>query len=798
MIDFKGGGMANQFKDLPHLLGTISDIDGKEINRSLLSIRAELDNRKKLFAEADVNSIGQYIRKYRNDNSMVPVPHLVIIVDEFAELKAEQPEFMKELISAARIGRSLGVHLILATQKPAGQVSEQIWSNSRFKLCLKVQSREDSNEMIKSPLAAEIVEPGRAYLQVGNNEIFDLFQSAYSGAPEKTMEDYINSKEFRIFSVSLSGKRRIVHEQKKMRSDKDSKTQLQAVVEYIRDYCAKCGVRIPDEICKPSLESVIEYRAGVRDDAAVSVEIGVFDAPQIQRQDEYRLEISNKNTMIIGSSQQGKTNLLQVIIRGLAENYTPEEVNIYILDFGAMLLRNYEELPHVGGVVCASDEERFKNLFKMLQQEMEVRKEKLMNAKVSSYLAYRQAGYTDLPQIVLMVDNYTGLKESYFGDNDLLLPICREGMALGISVIITNTHTAGFGYRYISVIAEQIALYCNESDEYTTLFGTTRMRPSEIPGRCLVKYDKTVYEAQTYKAFEGEREVDSSRRIQEFVAEQNKRYPNKRAKQIPCVPKVLTMQHAYEMAGSDMAKNAFAIGMDYETIEPVCLNLESQFMLALLGGKKAVQEAFVENLLQDVQMHWMERSVEVHMIDSAAKGFERYAKMPYMKHYTSRPDEVLTLVNQLNEELMKRRTIVDQEGLNALTNLPLELVVVNNRNALESLGTSKNEMKIFEQIMKKYREMKILFVFSDIENTTVGYSSHEMMKKIKEEKKAIIYMPLSEVKVFDISGQTARQHAADLKGNEAFYLSSDGIARIKLVQKGMMVGLNVFGTDTGI
>ena len=74
--------------------------------------------------------------KFKSGETKEPLPHLIIIVDEFAELKAEQPDFMKELISAARIGRSLGVHLILATQKPAGQVDDQIWSNSRFKLCL--------------------------------------------------------------------------------------------------------------------------------------------------------------------------------------------------------------------------------------------------------------------------------------------------------------------------------------------------------------------------------------------------------------------------------------------------------------------------------------------------------------------------------------------------------------------------------------------------------------------------------------------------------------------------------------
>ncbi len=186
IIDFKGGGMVNQFRSLPHLLGTITNIDGREIDRSLRSIKAELLKRQRLFAETEVNHIDKYIRKYRAGEASVPLPHLIIIVDEFAELKAEQPEFMKELISAARIGRSLGVHLILATQKPSGQVNEQIWSNSRFKLCLKVQSQEDSNEVLKSPLAAEIKEPGRAYLQVGNNEIFELFQSAYSGAPART------------------------------------------------------------------------------------------------------------------------------------------------------------------------------------------------------------------------------------------------------------------------------------------------------------------------------------------------------------------------------------------------------------------------------------------------------------------------------------------------------------------------------------------------------------------------------------------------------------------------------------
>lgn len=115
------------------------------------------------------------------------MPHLFLISDEFAELKSEEPEFIRELVSAARIGRSLGVHLILATQKPGGIIDDQIWSNSRFKVALKVQDANDSKEILKNGDAATITVTGRGYLQVGNNEVYELFQSAWSGAPY--MED---------------------------------------------------------------------------------------------------------------------------------------------------------------------------------------------------------------------------------------------------------------------------------------------------------------------------------------------------------------------------------------------------------------------------------------------------------------------------------------------------------------------------------------------------------------------------------------------------------------------------------
>lgn len=182
IIDYKGGGMANLFEGLPHMVGQISNLSGTQVKRAMISIKSENRRRQRVFTENGVNNINAYTKLYKNGETSFPVPHLFIIIDEFAELKREEPDFMRELISVAQVGRSLGVHLILATQKPSGTVDDNIWSNSKFRLCLRVQDQQDSKDMLHKPDAAYITQAGRCYMQVGNDEVYELFQSGYSGA----------------------------------------------------------------------------------------------------------------------------------------------------------------------------------------------------------------------------------------------------------------------------------------------------------------------------------------------------------------------------------------------------------------------------------------------------------------------------------------------------------------------------------------------------------------------------------------------------------------------------------------
>lgn len=780
IIDFKGGGMVNQFANLPHLMGAITNIDGKEINRSLKSIKAELQKRQRYFAEADVNHIDKYIKKYKNGEVKEPLPHLIIIVDEFAELKAEQPEFMKELISAARIGRSLGVHLILATQKPAGQVNEQIWSNSRFKLCLKVQSPEDSNEVLKSPLAAEIKEPGRAYLQVGNNEIFELFQSAYSGGSEKS--DDAQTREFTLSSISETGKRRVVYQQKKQKKGEGNSTQLDAIVRYVSDYFSGKGLRKLPNICLPPLENHLTvpkrnmYCEGLCD-------IGIYDDPDKQYQGSALITVDSENTVIIGSSQTGKTNLLQLIIRAIASTESSNHANFYIADFGSMILNNFRSLAHVGGVVTANEDEKFKNLIKLLLQEIESRKEIFVEFGVSSFAAYKEAGHNDLSHIYFIMDNYPVFKELYSDKyEDDFLFLTREGLSCGISVIITTPSLNGFGYRYLSNFANRIAFQCNDSGEYSSLFDRCHIYPEPVPGRALLSLNKELYEVQTYYSFDGEKEIDRANAIAKFVMETNSVNTGKRAKSIPEVPELFDLDYINDNYRIDV-QNELSVALNYQLVEPVALNLYTTTQIAIVGNKMDNIISFEKAILTDIKKYYFDRQTDVYLVDSITRGLIDYSEEAFVKTYSIDYSKVDHILESISVILEKRYNMVIENGIDCLKNQPLLMVIINNIEAIKFISESRELMNLYNLINSKYKSMKVMLIFGGIPDETIGYSSPDLLKKIKENKNAFIFSNITEHKIYDISSKFSRSNKKTIDSTQGFYIKENDVYKIRFAKE---------------
>ena len=358
LIDYKGGGLAGAFKKrdvkLPHLVGTITNIDTVGLQRSLDSIQSELRKRQIQFNEArnmtDESTIDiyKYQKLYHEGIVKKPIPHLFIICDEFAELKQQQQEFMDELISVARIGRSLGVHLILATQKPAGIVNEQIRSNSKFGICLKVQDKEDSIDVIKRPDAASLKGVGQFYIQVGNDEYFALGQSAWSGAPyfpsNITKKKIDNSIEF-ISNIGVVI-RKLDDSLQKVVSNKGD--QLTNIIQYVDNLAKINNIKeeqlwldtIPETIYIKQLRE--KYKIQTKENEIDPV-IGEYDDPFNQRQGVVTLDISKEgNTIIYGNADSGKETLLSTIIYDTITTHSAKEVQFYILDFGSEALKIYK------------------------------------------------------------------------------------------------------------------------------------------------------------------------------------------------------------------------------------------------------------------------------------------------------------------------------------------------------------------------------------------------------------------------------------------------------------------------
>lgn len=197
LIDYKGGGIQESLthdgKSLPHIIGSVSNLENNSIERLIIALNNECKRRQSLFKYlSNKNNVSiMNLDDYLSNDYEEKIAHLLIVVDEFAELKKENSEQIKQLISISRIGRSLGIHLILATQKPSGNIDEEIFSNSRFKLALKVFEEKDSNDLIRSNKAAYLTKPGSFYLKIDDSLI--KAQAIYSKKAINNSEPYIIS-----------------------------------------------------------------------------------------------------------------------------------------------------------------------------------------------------------------------------------------------------------------------------------------------------------------------------------------------------------------------------------------------------------------------------------------------------------------------------------------------------------------------------------------------------------------------------------------------------------------------------
>lgn len=723
LIDFKGGGMANQFEGLPHIVGIITDNDGEGTERSLRSIRSEIERRKRLFADENVSSIDGYIRKYRAGAAEIPLPHLVITVDEFAELKAEHPEFMRELISAARIGRSLGVHLILSTQKPAGQVSEQILSNSRFRICLKVASRDDSYEVLRTPLASEIKERGQAYLQVGNNEVFTLFQSAYTGASALSDKNG-SAREFTVSEVSFSGVRTPVYVKKASDSNGERLTQLRAVIDYISDYVKTSGEPVPSPIFLSPLPENINFPTDdLSSDGAMDAEIGIIDDVEKQSQPVFRLDISDGNVLVVGESGSGKTELCKTFIRSLCSKNSPEQFGFMIIDLASKALMGMSRLRHCIGL-ATDPGESLRRAVEFICREISRRKTLAAGTEVMT------------PEVVI-IDNLSEFREAVKEYESDAVYLLREGPSVGVYTLASDTSASGIGSKFMSCFPVRIALHLTDPGSYIGILGKTVPASKSVPGRGRVRVDGNMYLFQTYSPF-GQ---DVSE--EQFAEKINKAYPKPGPVKMPELPKSLSVEETASLGNPNDEK--IAVGLDFETAEPVFIDLtEENIGIAAksLGIKTAVIKTIVAGALK--------KSCKIKIIIS------------------DRADGQLNITGckrVLTDDLGKELEALKESGERAL-------IILNDRKAVE---------KYAGEIAALTASGNVFTVFSDIPGAG-GFGSLEATRLVKNLRGYIIFDDLRRVDFIGslrLTPSELRRYVRPAFASDGYILNGEGLERVR-------------------
>ena len=661
LIDYKGGGLAGAFENrelgtkIPHLVGTITNLDKSEMNRTLVSINSELQRRQRVFNETrealeeGTIDIYKYQRFYREGKVKNPMSHLFIVADEFAELKAQQPEFMDELVSAARIGRSLGVHLILATQKPSGVVDDQIWSNSRFKICLKVQTIEDSNEMLKRPEAAYIKESGRFYLQVGNDEIFEMGQAGWAGAKYIPSDIVVKKVDDSIsFVVNDGSIYKSVNEEVKKEETTEQGEQLTNIVKYLYDLAKKENINF-SSLWLDNIPPIIYYndiikKYGIKAKPyVIEPTIGEFDDPANQRQGYVSIDLTNGgNVFIAGVSGSGKTTLLSTIIYSSIINHTSDELNIYVMDFGAEKLRLFRDAPQVGEVLSSADGEKVKYLFYMLMSEREKRLQ-FYTQNGGDFFRELKVGKTSFPTTLVLINDMDVFKEYYESLYDeVFASFTRSCNKVGITFIVTGSNPNSLGYMAENNFPQKILMNLLDDSDYGMYLKGSPI-PKKNPGRGVVNIEAP-FEFQSPLIFD---EMQSDKKIKYVISELNK-YLKKRAPKIPSVPDEIDINAVKENVSG---LNYVPLGVNLKTAQYSYFNFDRLLtFMCSTGGM--ISKLFFTNFFQIASV--IENTKVIAL--NSTKGLEFDDLPENIKCYSTGFAKVIQVINKNIDKYIKEES----------------------------------------------------------------------------------------------------------------------------------------------
>jgi len=694
LFDFKAPGLVNDLTlGLPHVISTVTNLDPTyQVARAVKALDFEFQRRGQLFASlGGVWHIDEYNRQRPDD----PLPYLFVIADEFPELLVRVPQAKDLFDRIARLGRGLGLRLILAAQKPAGVVSSQIDANTMLRLCLRVARPEDSREVIKRTDAAGISKAGRGYLRLGEDVVYELFQSAWSNAPYAPHTD-VAEEIIGISRVHVDGEREALQVQEHKRKGK--KKQFQVLVDYVRQVAEGAGIRPTGQVWLPPLPESLESQSLQTSEALwsathwLSPTIGIQDHVTERQKPQLRPDLAQHGHLYLCSGTAEDTRLaLRVLLEGLMRDHSPQEVHLYALDFGSAGLSAYRKAPHVGAIIRRDEPRRIKRLCRWLDGQLESRQKWLVQHGVSSIREYRQSHphSAELSALILIVDGLENLKED-LETRDLLTHLAKNGPPVGIHLVLVGGVTSSSMYQILdNIVTLRIALQLDGEQSYKQVLGSypeNLIVPKGIPGRGISKMYDTLLECQVASPLNSSSLAAFIESLQQHAMPMQKGLPEA----IPDLPEQVSLADLWENTALTSTLKRWQaytidiplrapIALDDLTLQPIGLDLQRDGPHFLIigpqgKGKTTALQTWVLSLAET----YPDTGVQLVLFDSFKQSLVNLQGLPHVRHYAAMEEDQKQVLQALREIFNQRRSSEQRQ------NRPAIVVVIDDYQLLSS------------------------------------------------------------------------------------------------------------------
>ncbi|MGG5174091.1 FtsK/SpoIIIE domain-containing protein [Pseudarthrobacter sp. J1763] len=471
-VDYKGGAAFADCLHLPHTVGLVTDLSPHLVRRALTSLRAELHYREHLLNRKKAKDL---LAMQREADPDAP-PYLIIIVDEFAALATEVPEFVDGVVDVAARGRSLGLHLILATQRPNGVIKDSLRANTNLRVALRMADEDDATDILGTPIAAYFDPsiPGRGAAKTGPGRV-QGFQTGYAGGwtTEKPQRPRIDIVEM-AFGSGPTWEAELP--ETPVKEEPAGPNDIARMTENIVKAAEFLAIEPPRKPWLNELATTYDFSKLPNPRTDERLLLGVADDPAHQDQPTVFYEPDRDGNMAIyGTGGSGKSAALRGI--AIAAAITPRggPAQVYGIDCGSSGLKMLEELPHVGEILNGDDEERVGRLLRMLRDIVDDRSDRFSKVRASTIVEYRKlAQRPEEKRIFLLVDGMSAFRETYEYSRlstlwDMFLQIATDGRPLGIHLIVSGDRPNSVPASLLASIQRRLVLRLSSEDDYLTM-----------------------------------------------------------------------------------------------------------------------------------------------------------------------------------------------------------------------------------------------------------------------------------------------------------------------------------------